>query len=87
MEDLIIRGETPEDYGAIRSLIVETFRAAYGTGDLEADLVERLRDQSAFGVNISLVALQNDLLVGYVFFSSVNIAEHPHIAACALAPL
>ena len=43
MEDLIIRGETPEDYGAIRSLIVETFRAAYGTGDLEADRVERLR--------------------------------------------
>ena len=87
MEDLIIRGETPEDYGAIRSLIVETFRAAYGTGDLEADLVERLRDQSAFGVNISLVALQNDLLVGHVFFSGVRIAEHPDIAACALAPL
>ena len=87
MEDLIIRGETPEDYGAIRSLIVETFRAAYGTGDLEADLVERLRDQSAFGVNISLVALQNNLLVGHVFFSGVRIAEHPDIAACALAPL
>lgn len=50
MEHLVIRGETPEDYGAIRSLIVETFRAAYGTGALEADLIEMLRDQSAFGV-------------------------------------
>ena len=87
MGEITVRRERPKDRAAIRSLIVETFSAAYSTGDLEADLVERLREQTAFGANISLVALQNDLLVGHVFFSGVRIVEHPHIAACALAPL
>ncbi len=87
MGEMTIRRETPNDFAAIRGLIVETFGAAYGTGDIEADLVERLRAQAGFGPNISLVALQNDLLVGHVFFSGVRLVDHPHMRACALAPL
>ncbi len=87
MSNITIRRESTEDYAAIRALIVETFSAAYGSGNLEADLVERLRAQTAFGANISLVALQDDQPVGHIFFSGVRIVDYPHIPACALAPL
>ena len=80
MEHLIIRGETPEDYGAIRSLIVETFRAAYGTGDprREADLaVERLRDQSAFGIAEPITAPRFGFVpIGQFHLHTVFLSEY-----------
>jgi putative acetyltransferase len=87
VREMTIRGETSDDFAAIRALIVETFSAAYGSGDVEADLVERLRAQAEFGPTISLVATRDDALVGHVLFSGVRIVEHPRIRACALAPL
>ena len=61
MDEVNVRRESTKDRAVIRILIVETFSAAYGTGDLEADLVERLREQTAFGSNISLGSTKNGI--------------------------
>lgn len=73
---MLIRPATPEDRGAIRSLIC----AAFGSLG-EAELVEAL--DRAGDIELSLVAEIGDRAVGHVLFSRV-IAP---FAALALAPL
>ena len=71
---IVTRPERPEDFPAIRDLIVTTFRETYGTGELEADLVERLRARADYDPSLALVALDGDRIIGHIFFSRVVIA-------------
>ncbi len=87
MSEMSIRAELPSDHSAIRDLILEVFRETYGSGDAEATLVDELRKQSEFGPNISLIAENDGVLVGHVFFSGVRFTDHLDIPVCALAPL
>lgn len=79
-----IRNETPEDRQAIR-IVVES---AFGGPD-EAILVERLRE--AGKAAISLVATEDDRVIGHILFSRVTLESHPDddrpLAAIGLAPL
>ena len=76
-----VREEIPEDYEAIRNLN----RLAFG-GDLEAELVDRLR--SAGVVVLSLVAVEKDEIVGHILFSALPIETNQGvIEAVSLAPM
>jgi putative acetyltransferase len=78
---LTIRPEEAEDLAAIQR--VNTL--AFGQPN-EADLVDALRCQVA--LTISLVAVQDDQLVGHIAFSPVTImSETGEIAALGLAPM
>ncbi|MBC8280380.1 MAG: N-acetyltransferase [Chloroflexi bacterium] len=60
-----IRPEIPADYAEIRSLLL----ASFPTAD-EADLVEQLRTDG--DVEISLVAIEGDQVIGHVVFSVMS---------------
>jgi putative acetyltransferase len=87
MNDISIRTEAASDFGAVRDLICKVFHETYGTGDVEATLVEKLREQPENGPNVSLVAELDGAIVGHVFFSGIKLVAHPDIPVCCLAPL
>jgi putative acetyltransferase len=77
----VIREEIPEDYEAVRNLN----RLAFGGND-EAEIVDRLR--SARLVVVSLVAVENDEIVGHIMFSELPIeTDHGDLDAVSLAPM
>lgn len=78
---IFIRSEKAEDIPAIRKVN----EAAFDTG-AEADLVDILRDSRAYA--LSLVALDNDKVVGHILFSLVIIESNgSKIPALGLAPM
>ncbi|MEE9464744.1 MAG: N-acetyltransferase [Candidatus Neomarinimicrobiota bacterium] len=78
---VIVRPEAPDDFKAIRNVNL----MAFGQSD-EADLVDSLRMAGA--LSISLVAIQNNLIVGHIAFSPVTIeSEDGAFAALGLAPM
>ncbi|NQU28694.1 MAG: N-acetyltransferase [Candidatus Marinimicrobia bacterium] len=87
MKEISIRAETVSDYTAIRNLIVKVFHETYGSGEPEATLVEQLRQLPQPNTTISLIAELDQALVGQIFFSALQLENHPDIPVCALAPL
>ncbi len=78
---LIIRQETHEDIAIIRYINEQAF-----DGIVEADIVEKLRYRG--GLTISLVAMQDNEVVGHIAFSPVKVeSEHSSFEAIALAPM
>jgi putative acetyltransferase len=75
-----IRLELEGDIAAIR----EVNRAAFGR-DLEADLVEALRERTR--PLISLVAVEAGVVVGHILFSPVTLSSDPALPAMGLAPM
>ena len=80
---LTIRPERPQDYPAISTINL----LAFG-GEFEARLVENLRHTAAFIPELSLVALQDDEIVGHILFSLVDICrDNQSIPVLSLAPM
>jgi putative acetyltransferase len=78
---LIIRQETPEDKASIRNVNEE----AFGRKE-EAEIVEKLRTRGV--LTLSLVAVQEDRIVGHIVFSPVKVeSERSSFGAIALAPM
>ena len=76
-----IRSEQPADLTAIHHIVAEAFQQAFGS-TAEATLVDQLRANGK--AVISLVAVENDQIVGYILFSEVTIGD---AAIIGLAPL
>ncbi len=64
-----IRAEVPDDVGLIRNLHRNAF-----PGPEEARLVDQLRADGA--IEISLVACEDDVIIGHVLFSRMAIPPH-----------
>jgi putative acetyltransferase len=78
---LIIRPETTEDEAAIRHVNEE----AFGQKE-EAEIIEKLRSRGV--LTISLVAVQDNDIVGHIAFSPVKVeSEHSSFEAISLAPM
>src|SRR5262245_37347407 len=78
---IVIRPENIDDYSAVHSVI----ESAFGQAD-EADLVDALRTVAS--PQISLVAVENNRIVGHIFFSPVSVESAGDIfTALGLAPL
>ncbi len=79
-----IRAEIKEDYDAI----FEVNKIAFGQ-DKEAKLVELIRKSSAFVPELSLVAVQQNKIVGHILFSEITIVDKHQMAiqSLALAPM
>jgi putative acetyltransferase len=78
---LIIRLETSED----RASIHHVNQAAFGQKE-ESEIIEKLRDRGI--LSLSLVAVQDDVVVGHIAFSPVEItSENSSFEAIALAPM
>jgi putative acetyltransferase len=66
-----IRPETPADEAAISSLITAAFLEAEHSGGNEARIVEVLREANS--LTVSLVAIEDDRIIGHVAFSPVTV--------------
>ncbi len=78
---LIIHQETPEDIPVIRHVNDEAFGQK-----VEGEIIEKLRNRGA--LTISLVAVQDDGIIGHIAFSSVKVkSKRSSFEAIALAPM
>lgn len=81
IEQQNIRPEKPDDISAIRTVNEQAFGRTS-----EADIVDTLRKRGA--IFLSLVALQDDLVVGHILFSPVTIeSDTSSFEAVALGPM
>lgn len=80
---LITRCETSADVAAIREVNLQAFGKTY-----EPDLVEAIRsDPGAWLPHLSLVAVDNDGVIGHILFSRVHINSAPVLSLGPLAVL
>ena len=68
---MIIRPEQPEDVADIRYITEAAFMSPEHSSQDEADIIDALR--AADALTISLVAIEDDALIGHVAFSPVTI--------------
>lgn len=81
MSDFTVREEQLADRPGIRAVLLSAFG-----GSMEADLVDRLRKHCA--ERVSLVAVTNDVLVGYLLFTPAEIqTSRGTIKGWALGPM
>lgn len=71
--DLVIRAEQPADAQAIAAVVQQAFRAAPHASGTEAGIVRALRLAGA--LSLSLVAIDQDRIVGHVALSPVTISD------------
>lgn len=81
---LEIRQENKEDYEEIYNLVKIVFETAEHSDGNEQDLVVALRDSNNFIPQLSLVAVQDNKIVGYILFTKIKIGKYEELA---LAPL
>ena len=81
---LEIRQENKNDYDEVYKVIKEAFETAEHSDGNEQDLVVNLRKSDNFIPELSLVAIQDNKIVGYILFTKIKIGEYEELA---LAPL
>lgn len=81
---MIIRTEQPTDYKAVYYVVKNAFQTAEHSDGNEQDLVNALRQSTAFIPELTLVAEIGGAIVGHIMFTKLQIGKH---TALALAPL
>ena len=81
---LEIRQEHKKDYNEVYDVIKKAFATADHSDGNEQDLVVNLRKSDNYIPELSLVAIQDNKIVGYILFTKIKIGEYEELA---LAPL
>ena len=81
---LEIRQENKKDYNEVYNVIKTAFATAEHSDGNEQDLVVNLRKSNNFVPELSLVAIEDNKIVGYILFTKIKIGEYEELA---LAPL
>lgn len=81
---IAIRKENVNDYTEVYNVIKTAFETAEHSDGNEQDLVVVLRKSNNFIPELSLVAIDNNKIVGYILFTKIKIGESEELA---LAPL
>lgn len=81
---MTIRTEQQTDYDSVYRLVKNAFKTAEQRDGNEQDLVNALRQSSAFIPELSLVSEIDGKIVGHIMFTKLQIGDH---TALALAPL
>lgn len=81
---MIIRTEQPTDHENIYSVVKTAFDTAEQSDGNEQNLVNALRTSSAFIPELSLVAEENEKIIGHIMFTKLQIGTETILA---LAPL
>ena len=77
-----IRCEQPSDYSAIAQVNIQAFQQ-----ENEARLVEKIRHSERYIPELSLVAEVDEVVVGYILFSYIDLVGNQHFQVLGLAPL
>ena len=82
-----IRQESQKDYEEVYRVVKTAFETAEHSDGNEQDLVVALRNSDSFIPELSLVAVKDDKIVGYILFTKIKIENHEEIALAPLAVL
>ena len=82
-----IRQESKKDYEEVYRVVKIAFETAEHSDGNEQDLVVALRNSDSFIPELSLVAVKEDKIVGYILFTKIKIGNHEEIALAPLAVL
>ena len=84
---LTIRQENKNDYEEVYNVIKTAFETAEHSDGNEQDLVVALRKSDNFIPELSLVAVMNNKIVGYILFTKIKIGKQEEIAIAPLGVL
>lgn len=85
---MIIRQEIPSDYKTVYQLIKHAFENEELSDHKEQELVERLRQSDAFITELSLVAEEDNQILGHILLTKIKIkGNHEETESLALAPV
>lgn len=79
-----IRQENKNDYEEVYNVVKYAFETAEHSDGNEQDLVVELRKSNNFIPELSLVAIKDNKIVGYILFTKIKLGEYEELA---LAPL
>ena len=82
-----IRKENKNDYNEVYNVIKKAFETAEHSDGNEQDLVVKLRKSEAFIPELSLVAVEENKIVGYILFTKIKIKDNIELALAPLAVL
>ena len=82
-----IRQENKKDYDEVYKVVKTVFETAEHSDGNEQDLVVALRKSKNFIPELSLVAIQDKKIVGYILFTKINIGKYEELALAPLAIL
>ena len=82
-----IRQESQKDYEEVYRVVKTAFEMVEHSDGNEQDLVVDLRNSDSFIPELSLVAVKEDKIVGYILFTKIKIENHEEIALAPLAVL
>ena len=82
-----IRKENKNDYNEVYNVIKKVFETAEHSDGNEQDLVVILRKSEAFIPELSLVAVEENKIVGYILFTKIKIKDNIELALAPLAVL
>ena len=82
-----IRQENKKDYDEVYKVVKTAFETAEHSDGNEQDLVVALRKSKNFIPELSLVAIQDKKIVGYILFTKINIGKYEELALAPLAIL
>lgn len=85
MSEIYVRRECPDDYPVIESLVREAFAAAEHSDGGEHELIDRIRHSGDYIPELSLVAVCDGVIVGYIMFSRISVGEEVAVAPAPLA--
>ena len=73
---MIIRQERPEDYDTVYHVVKEAFENVEYTDGNEQNLVAALRKSKSFIPELSLVAVEDEKIVGHILFTKAVVLGH-----------
>lgn len=82
-----IRQENKKDYDEVYNVVKTAFETAEHSDGNEQDLVVDLRKSKNFIPKLSLVAVYDDKIVGYILFTKIKIGKSTELALAPLAVL
>lgn len=81
---IIIRTETKDDYNQVRDVNFQ----AFGNREDEAKLVDRIRLSESFVPNLSIIAEQNNEIIGHIMMSKAEVFDTDDVhEVIVLAPI
>lgn len=84
---LVIRQENVNDYEQVYNIIKTAFEKAEHSDGNEQDLVIALRKSNSFIPELSLVAVGENKIIGYILFTKIKIGDSTELALAPLAVL
>lgn len=88
MRSLTIRQAAERDYPHIFALLDQAFQDDPNSDHNEAEIVQRLSESEDFIAELSLAAVHNDQIIGYILLTPVRIHDQSKVhQVLALAPV